>query len=288
MPEIKIINDLPEGLLTSLEGSSIADFITHEACRTYFSLYKKNVIPSSFIQFIFNEYKNYTQLANSDIKKFFSFYKNEDIPMIIVNYQRDKFSVIKDKKEKTNETYYVIDTKKYIDMNFADNGVYGFTNPDLYSALNNIRDHIINSDELLSIKALYEKYMMREFLIEESQVRKRRYAFGAKSSAIATKANATLIDENNRLVGKAVEMPDQKGKVTKVFFPKLTLPTAYPTTQTKNRITKKVYIKKLMRADDQIKLINTKRINGVKYTQKFIDKRKELVKPEKKKFQFDF
>ena len=282
--DIHLINDLEESLLSTIERSDIADFITHEACRTYYKIYKKKNIPASFIKFIFNEYKNYVNFSNQEIKKFFKFYKDSDIDMIVVNYQRNQLSVIKDRKIISDQIFYRINPSININLNFSDDEIYGYTNPELFKTLKTISNHINNNDELVSTKELYEKFMMREYLKSASSSNK---SSTNKNTEAATKRSIQT-DSSGKLKGKTVDMPKQSGKVSKLFFPRFNLPTTYPTPKTKSRINTPANISKLMKADDQIKFINQKQINGVKYSQKFIDKRIQLAKPTKKKFQFDF
>lgn len=294
--DLNIINDLEEGLLTSLEGGNIADFITHEACKEYYSLYNKTNIPTSFIRFIFSEYKRYTNIANKDIRKFFSFYKETDIPMIVLHYQRDQFALIDKKKTRPDETYYHIKPSNNLNVNFGDEKIYGLTDPENYTALRNICEHITHSDELVDRKELYVQFMMKEYLTSDQKAAignksaKNKTAHSKKSNA-TTKGSVEKVKtepEGSKLSGKTVELPSQKGKVVKIFFAKFDLPTIYPTPKTKSRLNLNVNLSKLMKPDDQLKLINSYKINGVKYSQAFIDKRKQAAMPAKKKFNFDF
>lgn len=292
MPEIDInvINDLEEGLLTTYTRANIADYITHEACKTYYNLYNKVYIPSSFIKFFYNEYKNYVYFANNEIKKFFKLYKDEDIQMIVFNYKKDQFSLIDKQKTKNDDIYYHINVSNNLNINFADEYIYGYTNPELYKSLYRISNHIDNSDELLDKKELYQQYMMKEAL--KTDYRKSKPVKVVKNNTRPTNtANTTQSSSGGaapKLMGKTIELPKQDGKVAKIFFPRLNLPTSYPTSQTVSKINVKVKLGKLSKTDQTIKLINQYKFNGVKYSQKFIDKRKAAFQPPKKKFNFDF
>ena len=90
------------------------------------------------------------------------------------------------------------------------------------------------------------------------------------------------------LVGTQTEVPNQKGKVVKVFFPKLNLPSPYPILNEKSRVNSEHRVNSILRADKQIKLTNKYKFNGVQYTVSFIEKRKAANKPTKRKFDFDF
>ena len=90
------------------------------------------------------------------------------------------------------------------------------------------------------------------------------------------------------LEGTKTELPQQSGKVVKVFFPKLSLPSPYPILLDKSRINSDHRAKKFARTDKQVKIINNHQFNGVKYKLAFIEKRKAAKKPARRKFDFDF
>ena len=279
---IYISDDEKETVLSTFENANIADFVCHEACKQYISIYRNRKIPLSYFEFMFDEFQKHSFASIKPVINFFDIYKSEDILSILENYMNNTFTLIQSKQEKHNKIYFILKKDQSLEISLSDQNVYGKNNPQLYKSLDAIRAHIENGDEMLSKKDLYERFMLRRYLVEH---------FSSSLEKLETSenraSNANNISEQ-LLVGQATQLPDQKGKVVKMFFPKLSLPSAYPSSQEKSRVNSDYRVKKLMKVDNQITLINKYKFNNVKYKASFIEKRKLAQKPKKKKFDFDF
>ena len=288
---IKIIEDIEPNIFNSFANTSIANFFCHDAVRTYYEIYQDAWIPESFFKFFMNECKKYSFTSTNDIRNFFKLYKDENLYPVIFQYMNSDFSIINKKRQKEGENIYHIDTElDYINVSLGDELVYGKFDKNLYTALQNISNHMHGGDELVSTKELYEKFLLKEFLASSKQGNAKignytvSKVFGKSQPAQEVKEGK----KNEVLVSEKVDLPNQKGKVVKIFFPRLSLPSAYPMSLEKSRVNSEVTAKKFMSIDKQVTLINHYKFNAIKYHKSFIDKRKAAQKPAKKKLDFDF
>ena len=79
-----------------------------------------------------------------------------------------------------------------------------------------------------------------------------------------------------RLTGERLNLSKQKGKVTKLIIPKLKLPTTYPKTVTFNRFNSEYHVRNFVSASRQILILNDLQINGVSYSESFVEKRQAM------------
>lgn len=292
---IQIIDDITPTIFDTFTGVAISNFFCHETVKTYFDIYKANWIPESFFEFSFGEFQKYSFTSSNEVREFFKLYSKDNITSIIVNYMNSAYSLINRKRYRNGEQAYRISVEnENLDVSLADEGVYGNFDKNLYSALSNILKHVRGGDELVSIKDLYEKFMLKKFL-QSGTLRTTGQKAVSKAFANVEKVSSNQIKneqaqakQDKILVSEKIDLPNQKGKVTKMFFPRLTLPSSYPTSQEKSRVNSEKTVLKFMNIDDQVALINKYKFNAVKYRQSFIDKRKTAQKAEKKVFDFDF
>ncbi|MBR2909638.1 MAG: hypothetical protein IKC11_04755 [Clostridia bacterium] len=292
-----IINDLEPTLLDSQRNINIANFITHEACQKYYRIYNKQWVPTSFIEFNFEEYKRYRFMSTNYLRPFFDIYKPEDLGAIVENYYNSNYSIIKKKSNRNDELCYYIDVRFYIDAKLSDPDMLGKFDEPLYKNLDNISKHMDKSDEILSLKEIYENYMMRKIVLGHKVKNSNKRLIDETISSLearekqlaeAQKEQKEEIKPDKMLVGEKSAIPNQKGRVVKMFFPKLSLPSPYPILTDKSRINSEIRSRRFASPDKQITLINKYKMNGVKYSTGFIAKRKAAQKPPKKKFDFDF
>ena len=102
----------------------------------------------------------------------------------------------------------------YLNYDLHEPTVLGMFDQKLYGELGNFCEHFKNSDELVSVKENYEYYMLKKIVLQ-SKV-KIEITPAQKEALEQEKINNTV------LVGEQTEVPEQKGKVVKIFFPKLT------------------------------------------------------------------
>ena len=87
----------------------------------------------------------------------------------------------------------------------------------------------------------------------------------------------SAIKRAERLTSERINLAKQKGKVTKIVIPKLKLPTAYPKTTDFNRFNSKYKVNNFISASRQILILSDLRINGVAYSNNFVEKRKAIT-----------
>lgn len=290
--DIDILSGQTENLIFDIDENDelnnetkikISSYITHEACRLYHEHFHNNIVPLTFIEFIFNEYKRYPYSSSPTLQEYFDNHKDTSIEPIIDSYADEVYTVINKKIKKTHETYYKTSQNVYSQISIADSSFIDFMDKDVSKTLNNVTTHLNNSDELLSLPELYDNYLMKK---ELKQLTNQHLLSKPEKYSPEIPIES---EEDTYLVGESTDLPNQKGKVVKVFFPKLTLPSPYPiTAQDKSRINSEHRAKTFIKIDRQVQLMNKHKINGVKYKQAFIDKRKAAQKPTKRKFDFDF
>lgn len=281
--KITLIDDLEPSLLDTYEKLNVANYICHEACSEFYKLYNEKWIPATYIEFIFGEYKKYSFQSNETVKEFFRLYKPSDIPAIIASYMRTTLCIIGNKRTRQGEDFYKVVNEDLVDVRLSSKNIYGNNNKPLYSALEKIANHIRNTDELVTHKDLYEKFMMKKYIDGVLNVK------GLKKVNKKAINNANVEPpKSDYLVGEKTNIPKQSGKVVKIFFPKLSLPSAYPTSQDRSRVNTERVARKFMRIDDEVTLINKYKFSSIKYHKSFIEKRKLAQKPPKKNFDFDF
>jgi len=285
MPALDILvqDSLSDALLADERNSSIASFITHEACKQFYNTYKSKWIPTSFIEFYFEEYKRYDFMSKNYLTPFFKKYSADDIPAIVENYYNEFYSVIKRKSNKKDQLCYYIVNNYYLQANLHDPDLLGEYDPDLYKNLGQIAKHMENHDELVTIQETYEYFMLKKIVLSHDFKKSMAKRINTESQSKVEPAIS-----NPTLVGEQSDMPKQKGKVVKLYFPRLSLPSPYPILNEKSRINSEHRVKKFMSNDIQIKFINKYRFNGVKYKMGFIEKRKAAQKRPRRKFDFDF
>ncbi len=285
MPESYFFTDnQEETLLSTFVNANIAEFICHEGFREYYNLYKKTWVPESYIEFTFEEYKKYASISGQDLKHFFSLYKKEDVRALIEYYLNSAFAIVDKKRERGDENYYLVSNAKYADVMLSNEGVYGKNDIGLYSMLEKVATHMVNNDENTSRKELYERYMLKNYLKNNLKT------FAAERHT--NRATSTSQTQNKHsdqvLVGNSIDVPKLGGKISKLFFPKLSLPGAFPVSFEKSRINSNYRAHKFMASDREVTLVTQHKFNNVKYKKSFIEKRKAAMKPQRKNFKFDF
>ena len=278
-----IFNLDEDDVLTDENAIKISSYITHEACRLYHQHFHNNQVPLTFIEFIFNEYKRYPYPSSSVLQEYFNNHNDDKLEIIVDTYAEEVYSVVVKKSKKPHDIYYKTNQNVYSQISIADSNFIDFTDKEISTSLNQVTHHLNNSDEILTLPELYDNYLMKKELkqLTNQHLLNKPEKYNPEIPVES--------EEDTYLVGESTDLPNQKGKVVKVFFPKLTLPSPYPiTAQDKSRINSDHRAKSFVKIDTQVQLMNKHKINGVKYKQAFIDKRKAAQKPPKRKFDFDF
>lgn len=287
-------------LLANQRNVTIGNYIVHRACQLYFFNFHKKLMPMSFVEFYFSEFKRYDTFSVNPLLDFFKVYKPINIPEIIENYEYNFFSLITDKRKRGEEVHYKLSNSSYMYLNLSDKSMFGDYDPELYTNLDNIAKRIAESDELMSIRDLYEAFMIRKVVLARSSRRKMGSANNPKVSAVVGAGGGTvepaIKDQqqtaqtitDDMLIGSESNLPNQHGRVVRMYFPRLSLPSPYPILQDKSRINSEHRAKKFMSTDREVLLLNRVKFKQVKYKTGFIEKRKAAQKAPKRKFDFDF
>jgi len=255
----------------------ISNMIISKACYVYMNNYNDNVVPSTFISFYIDELSSYNHLFTDQISHFFqTFYgsKNTETKLILDMFKK-AFPTYARRVGKSATGYYILLDSSNKDMEIT----YDITSsdPDLQqtkSNLTEILDHYSNNDELFSIKELYRSYLVKDELNEYIKKHQR-------------KISATMLQEQKTdlaYTGKATDMLSEKGNVFRLRVPKFKLPLKYPISHEKSLIHRKLDLKRFIDPADTITYLNRHRIVRIREKQSFIDKRKNLLTPQKSKY----
>lgn len=250
------------------------------AIAKYTNIYNKKEIPISFIEFYISEIQKYDYMFKKETKKFFESY-NDCIPkMDILSeiYKKSYFSQIKKIKTIGREKHLIIPHLNITDYSAELMRASNKSVADTVSNIFKIAEHINKSDEIVDYNKCYEGFIIAKVIKEQEFVE-----YSGKSKVILnildnTESETTILASKRaeRLTGERLNLSKQKGKVTKLVIPKLKLPTSYPKTTTFNRFNSEYHVRNFVSASRQILILNDLKINGVSYTENFVEKRKAM------------
>lgn len=274
--------DLPsdETFLSSEENLLIITTIFQQAIEKHISIYHDKKIPLSFIEFYINEIKNYDYLFRLKTREFFDrFNKVAPNLEIVANiYNKSYFAQTSKIVHSEDETYLILEGDSVIDYT---SDVVSSSEKDIISAVTNIlqiTNHINNSDEIIPFYEIYENYMISS-IVRKSEFDK----YSGKSKFILNIHDnsespeiVSAVKRAERLTSERINLSKQKGKITKIIIPKLKLPSSYPKTTTFNRFNSNYKVNNLISASRQILILNDLKINGVAYSNNFVEKRKAI------------
>lgn len=274
--------DLPkdEDFSSSSLNMMVVATIFNRAISKYISIYHQKEIPLSFVEFYISEIRNYDYMFRKETKSFFEAYDKTTpkISVLAEIYKNSYFSQIKSIKTNDNEKILVVPSLVLTDYT---NEIINASSKDVADTISNIikiTEHINNSDEIVDYNKCYESFMIAK-IIRETEFED----YNGKSKVILnifdnTESESTISASKRaeRLTGERLALSKQKGKVTKLIIPKLKLPTTYPKTTTFNRFNSDYHVRNFVSASRQILILNDLKINGVSYTESFVEKRKAM------------
>ena len=274
--------DLPsdETFLSSEDNLLIITTIFQQAIEKHISIYHDNKVPLSFIKFYIDEIKNYDYLFRLKTREFFEkFNKVEPNLEIVANiYNKSYFAQTSKVVHIEDEIYLILAGDSVIDYT---PDVISTSNKDIISTVTNIlqiTNHINSSDEIIPFYEIYENYMISS-IVKKSEFDK---YYGKSKFILNIHDNSespeivSAIKKAERLTSERINLSKQKGKITKIVIPKLKLPSSYPKTTTFNRFNSNYKVKNLISASRQILILNDLKINGVAYSNNFIEKRRAI------------
>lgn len=287
MYNIDMPND--ETFLSSSKNIMIVATIFQQAIFKHQSIYKSNYktkknkfeVPLSFIEFYFNEIKNYSYMFRRQTKEFFETFDRvyPNFNLVAEIYVKSFFSQASEVKYRDGDGFLVLNKDK---MNDYTSDMIETSSKDIVSSITNllkITEHINHADEIIPFYKSYENYMISQIIKKREFVNK----YAGKSKVVVNVYNNEIrphvisaTKHAERLTSERINISAKKGKVTKIIIPKLKLPTTYPKTVTFNRYNSKFRARNFISASRQILILNDLKINGVAYSTNFVEKRNAI------------
>lgn len=275
--------DLPsdETFLASGDNLMIIAAIFGQAVSKHVSIYNKKEIPLSFLEFYFEQIKNYAYMFRKQTKEFFEAYDRvmPNFNLIAEIYVKSYFAQSNTLSNSHGERCLILES---LTVNDYTEEMVQNSDKDIVSAITNIKkitEHINNSDEIIPFHKIYENYMIAK-AIKQIEFNKKYYG---KSKVIlniyndeARPQTLSAAKRAERLTSERISISNQRGKVTKIVIPRLKLPTAYPKTTTFNRFNSKYKARNFVSTSRMILILNDLKINGVAYSNNFVEKRKAI------------
>ena len=275
--------DMPtdETFLSSSRNLMIIATVFQQALSKFVSTYKKQLVPISFLEFYFKEIKNYEYMFRKQTKEFFDDFEKVQPNFEIVSavYIHSYFSQCSEIVTKGSEKYLVL-KEHYV--NDYTSEMISNSGKEIITCITNIKkitEHINSSDEVIPFYKSYENYMISE-LVRQNEFKakytgKNRvilniYDDEEKPQTVAAAKRA------ERLTSERIDISTKRGKVTKIVIPKLKLPTSYPKTTTFNRYNSDYRARNFVSVSRMILLLNDLKVNGVAYSNNFVEKRKAI------------
>lgn len=258
----------------------ISNCILATACHEYQKYFNSSIMPGKFIQFYIFELSSYNFEFNQDISNFFNTFfadKYNETKLIFEMFKKSFPTYIKKIGRNGKDcTLHLDPLNKDIQINYElVNNTPSLL--DTKERIDRILEHYIHNDELFNIEQLYKMYLVQE---ELNAYIKRHY----KPIINKQEENSTNTKNNDIYIGKETKVVEEKGKVFQLRVPKFELPLKYPTSLTKSLLHKTKSLSRLLDPADTITIINKYRITKVRENQHFIDKRKNLLTPQKSKY----
>lgn len=274
--------DLPkdEDFASSGMNMMVIATIFNRAIAKYISIYHKKEIPLSFVEFYISEIKNYDYMFRKETKNFFDNFQKvyPNFEILAEIYKKSYFTHITKIKTINGEKFMIVPNLELTDYT---NDLLNSSTKDVSDTVSNIvkiTEHINDSDEIVDYNKCYESFIIAK-IIKSTEFKE----YSGKSKVILnifdnTESVSTISASKRaeRLTGERLNLSKQKGKVTKLIIPKLKLPTAYPKTTTFNRFNSEYHVRNFVSASREILILNDLKINGVSYSESFVEKRKAM------------
>ena len=270
-----------ETFLSSSKNIMIIAMVFQQAISKHLSIYNKKEVPLSFLEFYFNEIKNYNYMFRKQVKEFFETYDRvlPNFDIIAEVYVKSYFSQANKVKTKKGVKYLILENLYVYD--YSDEMV-DTSSKEVVASITNLKkitEHINSSDEIIPFHKTYENYMIAQ-IIKKAEFQEK---YAGKSKVILNVMNdaerpqiISATKRAERLTSERIDISKKKGKVTKIVIPKLKLPTSYPKTVTFNRYNSKFRARNFVSASREILILNDLKINGVAYSNNFVEKRKAI------------
>ena len=270
-----------ETFLSSSKNIMVIAMVFQQAISKHISIYNKKEVPLSFLEFYFNEIKNYSYMFRKQVKDFFETYERvlPNFEIIAEVYVKSYFSQASKVKTRKGVKVLILDNLYIYDYS---NEMVDTSSKEVVAAITNLKkitEHINSSDEIIPFHKTYENYMIAQ-IIKKAEFQDK---YAGKSKVILNVMNdaerpqiISATKRAERLTSERIDISKKKGKITKIVIPKLKLPTAYPKTVTFNRYNSKFRARNFVSASREILILNDLKINGVAYSNNFVEKRKAI------------
>ena len=270
-----------ETFLSEGKNMMVIATIFQQALAKFIQIYKSKKAPLTFIQFYVEEIRNYSYMFTKQIKEFFETYDriNPNLDILANVYIKSYFSQVNTIKTIKGERILILENLYVTDLT---EDMLNDSDKETCSAISNIlqiTEHINNSDEIIPFYENYENYMISRIIKKSEFIEKNNGKSKVVLNIFDNDESPQIISATKRaerLTSERINISKQKGKVTKLVIPKLKLPTAYPKTVTFNRYNSNYHVRNFVSASRQILILNDLKINGVSYSNDFVEKRKAM------------
>lgn len=288
---IEVSSNQTMNLLYNGSNLEVSNTLVHFACLDYLETYKTNYVPFAYIEYYLKNMNTYDRMFEPELKYFFDNINLEDLDVaLLASVYAKSISSIAVAVIKKDAIEFIVADKNPVDLLsfYMETETQDTKDRKVYFNVKSIIEEMSKTDNLISKKSLFERYMIDKFL-ENYEPRNLKHVQTKNNADIKpeTVAQEEIKKLDEDLKGREVDVPTQKGKVTKLFIPKLVLPSPFPILQDVSRINSDFKCKKLLRADQTINLFNKFKFKAVIYSTGFLEKRKKVKKP-RPKFNFDF
>lgn len=255
--------------LLNLSYLMISNTLINDAISIYFREKRSDVIPLSFVNFYIEEVKGYHNKRTSLLNNFFDAYnKDKEKYSVLPSIFAFSFNKLVVSYNSTSDDPYFVINKNLMPYPVLYNTSGNKTLGQTFENLNDIKEHFKNSDELVSIIELYNEYK-KERKISEIK---------AEEEKAAIEAAMQKQKMDSYMVGKSVAVPTKDERVTRLFIPKYSLPTKYPTSFTKSRVNSLFVAESFMDPAKQVMLLSMHKFKSVSYSKFFIEKRIKILR----------
>ncbi len=270
-----------ETFLSSSKNIMVVSTIFQQAIRKYVSIYNKKEVPVSFLKFYINEIRNYSYMFRKQTKEFFELYDRvmPNFDYIARVYIKSYYSQAETLKTIKSEPCLILKDLRIIDYTPE---METCSDKDIVSSISNIikiTEHINNSDEIIPFYKSYENYMISEIVRKSEFIEPNNGKSKVILNIFSDEERPQIVSATKRaerLTSERIDISKKRGKITKIIIPKLKLPTTYPKTVTFNRYNSKFRARNFVSASREILILNDLKINGVAYSDHFVEKRKAI------------
>lgn len=271
MDEPILTDNKPKEQIKRLDYFLLSNLFCDHAVKKYIKIYGSYIIPYSFITFFFTKCQNFSVLINDYLDAFFYTFNNNsisfDTTMQIYSKSKKPYAKLKDISKNSillglKKGKYIEVNRKFVNQTLTYSSDDNKKLADSIGCLELINDTLNKKCNNRTIKKEYENYIN----------------LYKKSGKTPTYNNSGKVITGTGKQVKAPPKPLITKKVSKLVLPKIELPSIYPISSTKSRVDSRYFVYRFINSARQVELLHRYRINRVKFTKGFVNKRNEAFK----------